>query len=308
VQTQGVADIIEIELRNMNAISGELNQCQNRRAHLDPDFKLTSSIKELVRVWRNTTEQNMYLTGGIGPSAHNEGFTVDYDLPSLTAYQETCATVALAQWSHRLAMYAGDYQKYPGCLWVGDPFYYVWPPRILSNMGDNRKAFWCPAANLDSSWDTNFNNSLGATGPTGVFDRFGVSHTICFSYGYNDWGLQDYSSPLPQLGMGGDVNVVGEINDNRVRNPSDMIVITDSKSDGSFDGNIDPKESDQWPCNRHQGRTVLNYADGHSEAARRKDVNDPENDTWRRRWNNDNLPHPEMTWTVDAVLEAKLDP
>ena len=58
VQTQGVADIIEIELRNMNAISGELNQCQNRRAHLYPDLKLTSPIKELLRVWRNTTEQN----------------------------------------------------------------------------------------------------------------------------------------------------------------------------------------------------------------------------------------------------------
>ena len=50
----------------------------------------------LDRVWRNTTERNEYITGGIGPSASNEGFTVDYDLPNLTAYQETCATVALA--------------------------------------------------------------------------------------------------------------------------------------------------------------------------------------------------------------------
>src|SRR5262249_5720928 len=56
------------------------------------------------RVWRNTTGKNMYITGGIGPSAHNEGFTVDYDLPNLTAYQETCASVALAQWNHRLAL------------------------------------------------------------------------------------------------------------------------------------------------------------------------------------------------------------
>jgi uncharacterized protein len=62
----------------------------------------------LNRVWRNTTERNMYLTGGIGPSSHNEGFTTDYDLPNLTAYQETCATVALAQWNHRLALLYGD--------------------------------------------------------------------------------------------------------------------------------------------------------------------------------------------------------
>ena len=65
-------------------------------------------LKMLDRVWRNTTERNEYITGGIGPSAHNEGFTEDYDLPNLTAYQETCASVALAQWNHRLALLYGD--------------------------------------------------------------------------------------------------------------------------------------------------------------------------------------------------------
>ena len=99
-----------------------------------------------------------------------------------------------------------------------------------------------------------------------------------------------------------------KVEETKVRNASDMLVVVDSKLDGSFDGNIDRKESDQWPSNRHQGRTVLNFADGHSEAARRKDIIDPKNDTGRRRWNNDNLPHPEITWTVDAALEAKIDP
>ncbi len=65
-------------------------------------------LKMINRVWRNTTQRNMYITGGIGPSASNEGFTHDYDLPNLTAYQETCASVALAQWNHRLALLYGD--------------------------------------------------------------------------------------------------------------------------------------------------------------------------------------------------------
>jgi uncharacterized protein len=65
-------------------------------------------LRMLDRVWRNTTERNQYLTGGIGPSAHNEGFTEDYDLPNQSAYQETCATIALAQWAHRLALLYGD--------------------------------------------------------------------------------------------------------------------------------------------------------------------------------------------------------
>ena len=40
-------------------------------------------LKMINRVWRNTTSRNMYITGGIGPSASNEGFTHDYDLPNL---------------------------------------------------------------------------------------------------------------------------------------------------------------------------------------------------------------------------------
>ena len=167
------------------------------------------------------------------------------------------------------AMYAGDYQKYPGCLWLATPFYYVWPTRIFSNMGNNRKAFWCPTANPNSAWDTNSNNSLlGANAPTGGFDRFGVTERTRFSYGYNDWGLK---SPGPgQLGMGGDVNVagVGEIKDTQVKNPADMIVIADSKPDGSFDGNIDPKEADQWPSNRPARRVGFQPAPNPRESAR----------------------------------------
>ena len=37
----------------------------------------------------------MYLTGGIGSTVIGEAFTVDYDLPSDTAYAETCASVGL---------------------------------------------------------------------------------------------------------------------------------------------------------------------------------------------------------------------
>jgi hypothetical protein len=85
-------------------------------------------------------------------------------------------------------------------------------------------------------------------------------------------------------------------------------VVTNSKPDGSFDGNIDPKESDQWPSNRHDRRTVLNFADGHSEAALRKMVIDPNNQMWRKRWNNDNDPHYEISWTVNPVQENKIDP
>ena len=44
----------------------------------------------------------MYITGGFGPSASNEGFTKDYDLPNATAYCETCASVAMVFWAQRM--------------------------------------------------------------------------------------------------------------------------------------------------------------------------------------------------------------
>ncbi|MBS1715589.1 MAG: glycoside hydrolase family 127 protein [Armatimonadetes bacterium] len=65
-------------------------------------------LQMVDRVWKNTVLKKMYLTGGIGPSGSNEGFTVDYDLPNATAYQETCASVAMVMWNHRLAVLYGD--------------------------------------------------------------------------------------------------------------------------------------------------------------------------------------------------------
>ncbi|MBU1176430.1 MAG: glycoside hydrolase family 127 protein [Alphaproteobacteria bacterium] len=53
-------------------------------------------------LWKDVTETRMYITGGFGPSASNEGFTKDYDLPNATAYAETCASVAMVFWAQRM--------------------------------------------------------------------------------------------------------------------------------------------------------------------------------------------------------------
>jgi DUF1680 family protein len=59
-------------------------------------------------LWRDVTSKRMYVTGGIGPSESNEGFTQDYDLPNDTAYAETCASVALVFWAQRMLHLDGD--------------------------------------------------------------------------------------------------------------------------------------------------------------------------------------------------------
>jgi prepilin-type processing-associated H-X9-DG protein len=162
---------------------------------------------------------------------------------------------------------------------------------------------------VDAQWDTNVNNTF----PRGINYVVAANVGSRFSYGYNDWGLGNPVQPGsggPQYGLGGDIdiNIGGEVNESKVKSPVDMIMLADSKSDRGWDGNVDAKQQDQWPSNRHNRRCVIMFADGHSEAALRKDVIDPANQEWRRRWNNDNQPHMEFSWAVNPAIEAQIDP
>lgn len=58
--------------------------------------------KACETLWDDVMVTKMYVTAGLGPSEHNEGFTYDYDLPNQTAYAETCASVALIFWAQRM--------------------------------------------------------------------------------------------------------------------------------------------------------------------------------------------------------------
>jgi len=54
------------------------------------------------RFWENVTKRRMYITGGVGSDASGEAFTFDYDLPNDRAYAETCASIGLVFWAHRM--------------------------------------------------------------------------------------------------------------------------------------------------------------------------------------------------------------
>ena len=60
------------------------------------------------RLWHNLTEKRLHITGGIGPTHANEGFTFDYDLPNEDAYLETCAAIGLVFWAHRMLQLEPD--------------------------------------------------------------------------------------------------------------------------------------------------------------------------------------------------------
>jgi uncharacterized protein len=55
------------------------------------------------RLWQSVTGRKMYITGGIGSSAHLESFGADFDLPNDIAYAETCAAIGLFLFSSSMA-------------------------------------------------------------------------------------------------------------------------------------------------------------------------------------------------------------
>ncbi|MGN1105482.1 MAG: glycoside hydrolase family 127 protein, partial [Huintestinicola sp.] len=54
------------------------------------------------RLWESIVNRRMYVTGGIGSTVHGEAFSADYDLPSDTAYSETCAAIGLMFFASRM--------------------------------------------------------------------------------------------------------------------------------------------------------------------------------------------------------------
>jgi len=62
----------------------------------------SSLVDALQKAWRSVVERRMYVTGGLGSQGHGERFTIDYDLPNDVAYAETCASIGLVFWAHRM--------------------------------------------------------------------------------------------------------------------------------------------------------------------------------------------------------------
>jgi DUF1680 family protein len=61
-----------------------------------------------LRLWDNVVGRKMYLTGGIGSRHDRERFGPDYELPNLTGYLETCASIGMVFWNHRMLLLTGE--------------------------------------------------------------------------------------------------------------------------------------------------------------------------------------------------------
>ena len=114
---------------------------------LGGDETLGDALKKL---WESATERRMYVTGGMGSQGLCERFTVDHDLPSDTAYAETCASIGLIFWAWRMTLasperrYADVLERalYNGALsgisLDGTKYFYVNPLEVVPSIAKAR--------------------------------------------------------------------------------------------------------------------------------------------------------------------------
>jgi hypothetical protein len=111
----------------------------------------TSYVNAIDRIWENVARKKLYLTGGIGATGSGEAFGQNYELPNMTAYNETCAAIGNDYWNHRLFLLHAD-GKYidvmertlyngliSGVSLDGESFFY---PNPLESNGQHARSPW----------------------------------------------------------------------------------------------------------------------------------------------------------------------
>jgi DUF1680 family protein len=112
----------------------------------------------IIKLWNNMVNKKMYITGGIGSRHEGESFGENYELPNLTAYNETCAAIGSVYWNQRMFQLTGDSKYYDiieralynglisGISNDGNKFFYPNPlesdGKYLFNMGACTRQSW----------------------------------------------------------------------------------------------------------------------------------------------------------------------
>lgn len=114
-----------------------------------------SYLNAIDTIWDNVADKKLYITGGIGATGNGEAFGADYDLPNMSAYAETCASIANVYWNLRMFLLHGD-AKYmdvlertlyngllSGISLSGNRFFY---PNPLASVGQHQRSAWFACA------------------------------------------------------------------------------------------------------------------------------------------------------------------
>lgn len=108
-------------------------------------------LEASAKIWDDVTGGKIYITGGIGSKEHGEAFGQKFELPNMTAYTETCASVANVFWNHRLYRATGEAKYldvleltlYNGLIsGIGSDGCHFFYPNPLESDGSFERAGW----------------------------------------------------------------------------------------------------------------------------------------------------------------------
>ena len=68
----------------------------------------TTYLERLTESGKTWSAESFHLTGGIGATGSGEAFGRDFELPNMTAYNETCAAIGADYWNYRLFLLHAD--------------------------------------------------------------------------------------------------------------------------------------------------------------------------------------------------------
>ena len=100
-----------VPVRRLTDISGHAVRCMYLYCGMADVAAITgdsSYIKAIDKIWENIVGKKIYITGGIGARHAGEAFGDNYELPNLTAYNETCAAIGNVYMNYRLFLLHGD--------------------------------------------------------------------------------------------------------------------------------------------------------------------------------------------------------
>jgi prepilin-type processing-associated H-X9-DG protein len=193
------------------------------------------------------------------------------------------------------SLYVVDFSCYPFSEDFGS-----WP-LILGTYGYGNKV-----ATFRTYGDPKFTPDM-AHCPTASYPRVKQLDFVCFDYGMNVFGLSHQQG----LGYKSVDHKLVPVKETDVTNPADMIAFADSATIISFgEKRLDLGYSwiGSWPAfpevvfiqngtaiakKRHSGRLNVGFADSHLEGVKVDTLFFSKQDSHRRRWFRDNLPHQE---------------
>lgn len=194
-----------------------------------------------LRMWEEVVSKKMYVTGGVGNMSYGEAFGPAYFLPNFEAYTETCASIGMAYWAHRMLQMNADsryadvleLQMYNGALagvsFDGEHFFYENP--LQARATDQRFLSERKACNRPVHRVKVFSCSCC---PPNILRFVASIGSYMYTQTENTLFVHQYIQSDAEINLGGQKIIVEQITDYPYSGKVEIIIYTSNVFDGTI--------------------------------------------------------------------------